>query len=109
LLFALQEPDAARTQAADKSDPDFSVAKDEMAAADAAAAEEPGTGEAATPKNFVIRLPQGQWPMWLLQACQLFQTQYEAYSSGSTNIQHEVAPGLFDECDAHCWHLLLPP
>eukprot|EP00882_Tetradesmus_deserticola_P000906 GHRQ01000984.1.p3 GENE.GHRQ01000984.1~~GHRQ01000984.1.p3 ORF type:complete len:139 (+),score=80.59 GHRQ01000984.1:123-539(+) len=36
-----QEPDAARTQADDKSDPDFSVAKDEMAAADAAAAEEP--------------------------------------------------------------------
>eukprot|EP00882_Tetradesmus_deserticola_P000767 GHRQ01000838.1.p1 GENE.GHRQ01000838.1~~GHRQ01000838.1.p1 ORF type:complete len:139 (+),score=77.65 GHRQ01000838.1:123-539(+) len=36
-----QEPDAARTQADDKSDPDFSVGKDEMAAADAAAAEEP--------------------------------------------------------------------
>jgi hypothetical protein len=32
------------------SDPDFSVAKDELAAADAAAAEEPGAGKAgATP------------------------------------------------------------
>ncbi|WIA42921.1 hypothetical protein OEZ86_008835 [Tetradesmus obliquus] len=38
-----QEPDAARTQADDKSDPDFNVSKDEMAAANAAAAEDPAT------------------------------------------------------------------
>lgn len=37
-----QEPDAARTQADDKSDPNFDVSKDEMRTADTAAAEEPG-------------------------------------------------------------------
>lgn len=42
----LQEPDAARTQAEDKSsDPDFGASKEEMRAADTAAAEEPGAGE----------------------------------------------------------------
>jgi hypothetical protein len=46
IAHTLQEPDAAHMQADDKSDPDFSVAKDELAAADAAAAEEPATGEA---------------------------------------------------------------
>lgn len=46
-LLLWQEPDAARTQADDKSDPDFNVAKDEMAAADDAAAEDPATGEAS--------------------------------------------------------------
>lgn len=41
----LQEPDAARTQAEDASDPDFGASKQEFAAAEQAAAEEPGAGE----------------------------------------------------------------
>lgn len=45
-VLHMQEPDAARTQADDKSDPDFNVSKDEMRAADTAAAEEPGAGKA---------------------------------------------------------------
>jgi hypothetical protein len=36
-----QEPDAGRTQADDREDPDFGVNKEEMRAADAAAAEDP--------------------------------------------------------------------
>jgi hypothetical protein len=42
----LQEPDAARTKADDKSsDPDFGVSKEEMRAAENAAAEDPAAGE----------------------------------------------------------------
>lgn len=45
LLLLPQEPDAGRTQADDRTaDPDFGVSKEEMRAADAAAAEQPATG-----------------------------------------------------------------
>jgi len=46
VVHVVQEPDAARTQADDKSDPNFDVSKDEMRTADTAAAEEPGAGKA---------------------------------------------------------------
>lgn len=53
LLPHHQEPDAARTQADDnKSDPDFGVSKGEMAAADRAAAEQPGAGESLTALSY---------------------------------------------------------
>lgn len=52
-VLSCQEPDAGRTQADNKDDPDFGVSKEEMAAADQAAAEDVGAGEAGT----VLLLP----------------------------------------------------